>query len=109
MTPRAKLLAGVVCGMALLAFDGLAAESLAISQKKRTFNPGEIAIHKGDTVHIANDDQVIHQVYVDAPEFKFESAEADPGTGVDIRFTAAGSFDVLCHIHPKMKLRVTVQ
>lgn len=109
MTARAKLLLGVACGMALMAFDCFAAESLTISQKKRTFYPGEIAIRKGDTVHIANDDQFIHQVYVDAPEFKFESAEADPGTAVDIKFTAAGSFDVLCHIHPKMRLRVAVQ
>jgi len=100
---------GLACGAALLTFDGFAAETLAISQKKRTFNPSEIAIHKGDTLHIANDDQFTHQVYVDDPAFTFESAEADPGANVDIRFTAAGSFDVLCHIHPKMKLHVIVQ
>jgi len=102
MNSRTKLSHGV----ALLAFDAFAAETLAISQKKRTFNPSEIAIRKGDTLHIANDDQV----YIDDPAFKFESAaEADPGANVDIEFTAAGSFDVLCHIHPKMKLHVTVQ
>ncbi|HLZ67586.1 MAG TPA: cupredoxin domain-containing protein [Aliidongia sp.] len=109
MTPRAQLILGAIAGVLLLAFDAFAAETLTISQKKRTFNPGEIAIHKGDTLHIANDDEFTHQVYVDAPAFKFESAEADPGTSVDIRFTAAGTFDVQCHIHPKMKLHVTVQ
>jgi plastocyanin len=109
MSPRTKLLLGVSCGIALLAFDAFAAETLAISQKKRTFNPNEIAIHRGDTLHIANDDDFTHQAYVDAPEFKFESNEADPGASIDIKFTAAGDFDVLCHIHPKMKLHVTVQ
>jgi plastocyanin len=109
MSPRTKLLLGLICGVVLLAFDALAAETLAISQKKRTFNPNEIAIHKGDTLHIANDDQFTHQVYVDSPDFHFESNEADPGANVDIKFTAAGTFDVLCHIHPKMRLQVTVQ
>lgn len=109
MNARAKLFLGLACGSALLAFDAFAAETLTISQKKRTFNPSEIAIRKGDTLHIANDDLFTHQVYVDDPAFKFESAEAVPGANVDIRFTTAGSFDVLCHIHPKMKLHVTVQ
>lgn len=109
MNSRAKLFLGLTCGVALLAFDAFAAETLAISQKKRTFNPSEIEIHKGDTLHIANDDQFTHQVYIDNPSFKFESAESDPGGNVDIKFTTAGGFDVLCHIHPKMKLHVTVQ
>jgi plastocyanin len=109
MNARARLFLGLACGVALLAFDAFAAETLAISQKKRTFNPSEIVIHQGDTLHIANDDQFTHQVYVDAPAFKFESSEADPGANIDIWFTATGSFDVLCHIHPKMKLHVTVQ
>ena len=109
MTARAKLIVGLCLGVVLLAFDAYAADSLVISQKKRTFNPSEIEVHKGDTLRIANDDQFTHQVYVDNPAFKFESAESDPGNTVDIRFTTSGSFDVLCHIHPKMKLHVTVQ
>ncbi|HEV2673149.1 MAG TPA: cupredoxin domain-containing protein [Aliidongia sp.] len=109
MSTRTKVLLGVSCAIVLLAFDAFAAETLVISQKKRTFNPSEIEIHKGDTLHIANDDQFTHQVFVDNAGFKFESAETDPGTSVDIRFTTSGSFDVFCHIHPKMKLHVTVQ
>ena len=27
-------------------------QTLAISQKKRTFNPSDISIHKGDTLHL---------------------------------------------------------
>ena len=109
MSPCAKFLLGLAGGACLLAFDAFAAETLAISQRKRTFNPNDIVIHKGDTLNIANDDQFTHQVYVDDPAFKFESAESDPGGSVGIRFTASGSFDVLCHIHPKMKLHVTVR
>lgn len=109
MNARTKTLLGVGCAIALLAFDAFAAQTLVISQKKRTFNPGEVTIQKGDTLHIANDDEFTHQVYVDTSGFKFDSPESDPGNAIDIRFTEAGVFDVFCHIHPKMKLHVTVQ
>lgn len=36
-------------------------------------------------------------------------AESDPGNAIDVEFTASGTFDVFCHIHPKMNLHVTVQ
>jgi plastocyanin len=109
MSARGKTLLAVSCAVALLGFDAWAADSLVISQKKRTFNPGEISIHKGDTLHIENDDQFTHQVYVDSPSFKFESPESDPGNTIDLKFTTSGTFDVFCHIHPKMKLQVTVE
>jgi plastocyanin len=109
MSPRAKTVLGIVCAAALLGFDAFAAESLVISQKKRTFNPSEISVHKGDTLHIENDDQFTHQAYVDSPDFKFESPESDPGNTIDLKFTTSGTFDVFCHIHPKMKLHVTVE
>jgi plastocyanin len=32
----------------------------------------------------------------------------EPGSKVDITFPAAGDFNVLCGIHPKMKLSVHV-
>ena len=109
MNGRAKFGAGLAVGVALLAFDAFAAETLVISQKKRMFNPGEITIHKGDTLHVVNDDQFTHQIYVDNPDFHFDSNESDPGNFIDVKFTATGRFDVLCHIHPKMRLQVTVQ
>jgi plastocyanin len=43
---------------------------------------------------------------VQSPSFAFESAEQPPGDTVDVRFTAAGTFEVRCHIHPKMLLHV---
>jgi plastocyanin len=35
--------------------------------------------------------------------------EQPPGKTVDIVFTHAGSYNVLCNIHPKMRLEVHVE
>lgn len=81
-----------------------------ISQKGREFHPGEITIKRGDTVQIVNDDaDLIHHAYVDSPKFSFDSGDQEPGSKTDITFPVAGDFDVLCAIHPKMRLSVHVR
>ncbi len=109
MTHRVALCFCLALAVLTLAVDGFAAETLVVSQKKRTFNPNEIAIHPGDTLNIVNDDEFTHQIYIDNPNLKFESDESDPGGNVKVTFPAAGSFEVHCHIHPKMLLQVKVQ
>jgi len=82
----------------------------SISQKGREFHPGEITVKRGDTVQIVNDDaDLLHHAYVDAPKFSFDSGDQEPGSKTNINFSVAGDFDVLCAIHPKMRLVVHVQ
>ena len=85
-----------------------AANTLEISQKGRKFLPDSIAIKVGDVLHIRNDDEFLHHIYVTSPDFNFDSEEEPPGNSVDIKFTKTGDFNVLCRIHPKMKLAVHV-
>jgi plastocyanin len=81
-----------------------------VSQKGRQFQPGEMTIKKGDTVLIVNDDADLrHHAYVDSDTFKFDSGDQEPGSKTSVKFTAVGDFDVLCAIHPKMKLTVHVK
>jgi plastocyanin len=87
-----------------------AAPQYSISQKGREFHPGEINIKRGDTIQIVNDDaDLLHHAYVDSDKFSFDSGDQKPGTVTPIAFTVAGDFDVLCAIHPKMRLVVHVQ
>jgi plastocyanin len=89
---------------------GLALPQYSISQKGREFRPGEIAIKRGETIQIVNDDgDLLHHAYVDSPKFSFDSGDQKPGSKTDITFPVAGDFDVLCAIHPKMRLAVHVQ
>ncbi len=94
----------------LLANSGAAyAAGHTIDQKGRRFHPGDITIARGDTITFTNNDDFIHQIYVDTPEFKLDTKERAPGENDTEAFTQAGTFEVHCHIHPKMKLVVTVK
>lgn len=83
---------------------------IAISQRNRQFNPGALTIRAGDVVTIVNDDgDLHHHAYVSNPDFKFDSGDQEPGSRTDIVFSTPGQFNVLCGIHPKMRLVVTVK
>ena len=71
--------------------------------------PSSVVIAPGDTLAIRNDDEYVHQVYVDSPNFRFDSGEQPVDHTVDVTFPIVGSFQVLCAIHPKMRLDVVVK
>ena len=92
------------------AWAGLVPGTFHASQKGQAFRPGELTISRGDTIEIVNDDgDILHHAYIESSTFSFDSGDQEPGTTVSIRFTVAGSFNVLCGIHPKMRLRVQVE
>jgi len=102
----------VVLALALIfgpALSALAAETLTVLQKGRAFNPLTLNARVGDTVHIVNDDEFIHHVFIRSATFNFDSGEVDLGQFVDIKLSTAGTFAVLCAIHPKMHLELTVR
>ena len=89
---------------------GVAGAQYIVSQKGREFRPHEITLNRGETITIVNDDADLrHHAYIDADNFKFDSGDQEPGSRTNITFSVAGTFDVLCAIHPKMKLTVHVQ
>jgi plastocyanin len=80
-----------------------------VSQKGRAFQPGELTIRRGEKVQIVNDDgDLLHHAYVESDRFSFDSGDQEPGSKTDVPFPVAGTFSVLCGIHPKMKLTVHV-
>jgi plastocyanin len=105
----------VVTLLALLAFIGgvswADADSLPyqVSQRGRDFQPNKVVIKRGEMVRIVNDDaDLLHHAYVSSDKFNFDSNDMAPGSKVDIKFPVPGEFNVLCGIHPKMKLSVQV-
>ncbi|HUB85658.1 MAG TPA: cupredoxin domain-containing protein [Rhizomicrobium sp.] len=80
-----------------------------VVQNERAFHPGEITIVHGTTLNVKNQDEFIHQIYVDSPNFDYDSEEQAPGETLHIAFPQAGTFPVRCHIHPKMLLIVHVK
>ena len=89
---------------------GLAESQYAVSQKGREFTPADVTIKRGETVTIVNDDADLrHHAYIDSDKFSFDSGDQEPGSKTNISFPVEGTFDVLCAIHPKMKLVVHVK
>ena len=105
MRPSFAILAVALLPAAL----ALAAEVAPVTQKGRAFSARDVQIVRGDSVRFANDDEFVHQIYVQSPSFSYESAEQPPGDAVVVRFPVAGTFEVRCHIHPKMLLHVDVR
>jgi plastocyanin len=88
----------------------IAGQQYAISQKGRQFNPEKIIINRSDTLELVNDDgDLRHHAYIDADKFTFDSGDQEPGSRTKVTFPVAGDFEVLCAIHPKMKLAVHVK
>lgn len=101
----AELLAVAV----LLASASAFAASLHVAQKHRSFLPSVVTIQRGDSVEFSNDDEFLHQIYVDSKAMSFDSAEQPPGQTISVVFSQPGTFQVRCHIHPKMLLTVHVR
>jgi plastocyanin len=100
--------AAAIIGLGTLV--GLALPQYTVSQKGREFHPGQLTLKRGETIEIVNDDgDLLHHAYIDSKDFSFDSGDQQPGSKTDITFPVTGKFDVLCAIHPKMKLEVHVQ
>lgn len=97
----------IILTLLLLSATTLTAAGIVkVSQKNRAFGTANVRIRRGEVVRFTNDDRFLHQLYVEAPSFSFESDEQEPGSDVEIQFSESGLFEVRCHIHPQMLLQV---
>ncbi len=112
-TTQARIsIAALIAGAMLVGagpLAGLAASQYVVSQKGREFRPSSVTIKRGEVLTIVNDDADLqHHAYIDSDKFRFDSGDQEPGSKSNISFPVEGTFDVLCAIHPKMKLVVHV-
>jgi plastocyanin len=85
----------------------LAAEH-TINQQGKVFSAAELAIKKGDTVVFLNDDNITHNVLSITPGNDFNLGAIGPGHSTPLTFTKAAVVDIICAIHPSMKMQVKV-
>ena len=85
-----------------------AADEVTVGQAGKAFNPADLQLKVGDSVKFNNDDTVAHAVLVKGPQ-ESNLGQIKPGEAKSVTFDQAGTYDVKCAIHPKMKLTVTVQ
>lgn len=97
-------LAGATLAYAVVAY---AAEH-NIMQKGKMFSQTDITIKIGDTLVFVNDDNVPHNVLSMDPENRFNLGSLKPGSSTPVTFKTAGDFNIICAIHPSMKMHVKV-
>ena len=100
----AAIILVALCAAAPAAF----AEEVAVGQADKTFNPADVQVKVGDSVTFNNDDTVTHAVLVKGPH-ETNLGQMKPGDAKSVTLDEAGTYDVKCAIHPKMKLTITVQ
>ena len=112
ITLRASLAVCVLPLLASVAVASLIPDEMKqiISQKGRHFGPSTVYAKTNEDLYIHNDDDdLVHDAYVDSPDFTFESGDINPGATAVIAFPKEGDFLILCGVHPSMKLVVHVQ
>jgi plastocyanin len=99
-----------VLAIAFLAGAGVAfaAAERTISQKGKQFSETNVALKKGDTLVFVNDDNVAHNIYSQSASNEFNLGSVLPGHSVPVTFDKSGDVDILCAIHPLMKMKVKV-
>jgi plastocyanin len=87
---------------------GALATNLTIEQKGRAFSSENVTIKKGGTVTFLNDDSVPHNIMSISPGNEFNLGSQPPGASTDVTFKVAGDLQIICAIHPRMKMTVSV-
>jgi plastocyanin len=98
--------------LALAISTGLSAGALAanqmIHQQGRVFSSENVTLKKGEALTFVNDDTVPHNIISTSKGNEFNLGSQLPGTSTDVTFKEAGDVQVICAIHPRMKLSVKV-
>jgi plastocyanin len=87
---------------------GALAATQVIHQQGRVFSSESITVKKGEAVTFLNDDTVPHNIMSASKGNEFNLGSLPPGSSTDVTFKDVGDVQVICAIHPRMKMAVKV-
>ncbi len=87
---------------------GAFAATEVIHQQGRVFSAESVSVKKGGAVTFLNDDTVPHNIMSASKGNEFNLGSQAPGTSTDVTFKESGDVQVICAIHPRMKMTVKV-
>ena len=109
------LLVTVVFGLLTILFaactirdSSQAAAGPAVHMGGADFLQKSVTIKKGESVTFVNDDTVPHNIVSTSAGNEFNLGSQPPGAATDVTFKQAGDVQVICAIHPRMKMTVQV-
>jgi plastocyanin len=87
---------------------GALAATQVIHQQGRAFSSESITVKKSEAVTFLNDDTVPHNIMSASKGNEFNLGSLPPGSSTDVTFKDDGEVQVICAIHPRMKMIVKV-
>ena len=103
-----KLIPVTVAILAGLSMGALAAAKQEIHQMGRVFSSESVTLKKGEALTFINDDTIPHNIMSASKGNEFNLGSQAPGAATDVTFKEAGDVQVICAIHPRMKMMVKV-
>jgi plastocyanin len=104
MRTLTALTVAVLAGLSV----GAMAANQTITQKGRLFSVESVTIKKGESLTFSNDDSVPHNIISTSKGNEFNLGSQPPGSATDVTFKQTGEARVICAIHPRMKMIVTI-
>ena len=93
--------------IAIAAASPARAATIEVKIGNFTFNPKQVTVKAGDTVTWVNNDDIPHTVT--SKTLVFRSKALDSDDKFSFTFTAPGSFDYFCSLHPMMTGTIVVE
>jgi len=93
--------------IAIAAASPARAATIEVKIDNFTFNPKQVTVKAGDTVTWVNHDDIPHTVT--SKTLVFRSKALDSDDKFSFTFTALGSFDYFCSLHPMMTGTIVVE
>ena len=95
-----------ICAL-VLAVNPARAEEVVVHIDNFTFNPAELTVKPGTSVTWENGDDIPHNV-VSSDRTTFRAKVMDTGEKFSFTFSAAGTFEYFCALHPHMQGEIKV-
>ena len=106
---RAAMGLVALLGAAQPPWAALASQAAEVVQKGRAFAVREIEVARGGVLRFLNEDDFPHQINVKGPGVGVDSGLQNPGEALEVAFPSAGTFEVRCGVHPRMRMIVRVE
>jgi cytochrome c peroxidase len=109
MTQQFKVTLAAIALTVLATGSALAIARHRVDQSSLHFSVAALRLQRGDSIVFTNSDRSAHNILVRGSAMNFNGGLQRPGQNLEVPFTAAGHYQVMCGIHPRMRLDVEVQ
>lgn len=102
-------IAGAAALILTTASAAYAAGAVTVDQKGLSFSTASLNVAGGTIVTFMNNDTTSHNILVTGNGVQLNSGMQGPGVPFRAPFLKPGTYQVICGIHPKMKMTVNVK